>query len=65
MQLHVVLDGNSQQDCPVNAKTPQGTSPGHTLFLLCLDDLYVVCNIKTYTYDAIIYLKFDLLSDIW
>ena len=46
-QLHVVLDGKSSQEYPVNAEVPQGSIFGTTLSLLYINDLpdNVICNI--------------------
>ena len=52
-QLIVVLDGQSSQECPVNAAVPQRSILGHTLFLLYINDLPddVICSIAIYADD--------------
>ena len=54
-RLRVVLDGKSSQEYPVNARVPQGSILGPTLFLLYIDDLPddVICNIAIYADDTI------------
>ena len=52
---------------PVNAGVPQGSIPGPTLFLLCINDLPddVMCNIVVYVDDTTLYSKCDQASDLW
>ena len=53
----VVLDGKSSQEYPVNARVPQGSILGPTLFLLYINDLPddVICNIAIYADDTSLY----------
>ena len=53
------MDRNSSQECPVNARVPQGFILGPALFLLYINDLpvYVICNIAIYTDDTTLYSK--------
>ena len=66
-QLRVVLDGKSSQEYPVNARVPQGSILGPTLFLLYINDLPddVICNIAIYADDTTLYSKCDQTSDLW
>ena len=50
----MVLDGKSSQEYPVNARVPQGSIRGPTLFLLYINDLPddVICNIAIYANDT-------------
>ena len=60
MQIWVVLDGRSAHEYPVNARAPQGSILGSTLFLLCINDLPdVICNIAIYADDTTHYYKCD------
>ena len=64
--LQVVLDGKSSQEYPVNAGVPQGSTLGHTLFLLYINDLpNVICDIAIYADDTTLYSKCDQASDMW
>ena len=66
-QLHVVLDGKSSQEYPVNAVVPRGSILGPTLSLLCIIDLPddVICNIAIYADDTTLYSKCNQASDLW
>ena len=63
----MVLDGKSSQEYPVNARVPQGSILGPTLFLLYIDDLPddVICNIAIYAYDTTLFSECDDASDLW
>ena len=65
--LQVVLDGKSSQEYSVNARVPQGSILGSTLFLLYINDLPddVFCNITIYADDTTLYSKCDQASDLW
>ena len=66
-QHQVVLDGKSSQEYPVNARVPQGSILGPTLFLLYINDLPddIICDIAIYADDAALYSKCDRASDVW
>ena len=58
---------NLHKNFPVNARVPQGSILGPTLFLLYTNDLPddVVCNIAIYADDTTLYSKFDQESALW
>ena len=66
-RLDVVLDGKSSQEYPVNARNPQGSILGPTLFLLNINDLPddVICNVAIYADDTSLYSKCAQASDLW
>ena len=66
-RLRVVLNKKSSQEYPVNAKVPQGSVLGPTLFLLYLNDLpdHVICDIAIYADDTSLYSRCDWASDLW
>ena len=67
----MVLDGKSSQEYSVTAGVTQGSILGHTLFLLCINDLpdNVICDTVIYADTAIyandttLYSKCDQASD--
>ena len=63
----MVLDGKSSQEYLVNARVPQGSILGPTLFLLYINDLPddVICDIAIYADDTTLYSKCDWASDLW
>ena len=61
----MVLDGKSSQEYPVNARVPQGSILGPTLFLLSIIFPDVVCDIAIYDDDTTLYSKCDQTSDPW
>ena len=60
-RLRVVLDGKSSQEYSVNARVPQGSILGLTLFLLYINDLPgdVICDMAIYADDTTLYSKCD------
>ena len=65
-RLRGVLDGESSQEYPVNARVPQSSILGPTLFLLDINDLTddIICNIAIYD-DTTLHCKCDQASDLW
>ena len=63
----MVLDGKSSQEYPINARVPQGSILGLTLFLLDIIDLsdYVISDISIYADDTALCCKCDQASDLW
>ena len=61
------LDGKSSQEYPVNARDPQGSILGLTLFLLYINDLpdTVICDIAIYADDTTLYYESDQAFDLW
>ena len=57
----MVLDGQSSQEYSVNARVPQGSILGLTLFLLYINDLPgdVICDMAIYADDTTLYSKCD------
>ena len=63
--LGVVLDGNSSQEYPVNARVPQGSILGPTPFLLYMNDLPDdICDTAIYPDDTTLNSKCDQASDL-
>ena len=63
----MVLDVKSSQEYPVNARVPQRSILGPTLFLLYINDLLADfnCNIAIYADDTTLYSECDQASDLW
>ena len=59
-------NGKSSQEYAVNARVPQGSILGPTLFLLYINDLPddVICNIAIYADDPTLCSKRDQASDL-
>ena len=66
-QHQVDLDRKYSQEYPVNARVPQGSIVGPTLFLLYINDLPddVICDIAIYADDTTLYSKCDQTSYLW
>ena len=62
----MVLDGQSSQEYSVNVGAPQGSILGHTLFLLCINDLPddVICDIAIYADDTTLFSRCDQAYDL-
>ena len=62
----MVLDGQSSQECPVNAGVHQGSILGHTLFLLHINDIPddIICDIVIYAEDTTLCSKGDHASNL-
>ena len=63
----MVLDEKSSKEYPVNARVPQGSILGPTLFLLYINDLPddVICDIAIYADDTTLCSKCDQAYDLW
>ena len=59
--LQMVLDGKSSKEYLVNARVPQGSIRGPTIFLLYINHLSdnVICSIAIYADDTTFYSKCD------
>ena len=66
-RFRVVLHGKASQEYPLNARVPQGSILGPTLFLLYINDLPddVICDIAIYADNTTLYSKCDWASDLW
>ena len=63
----MVLDEKSSQEYPGNARVPQGSILGPTLFLLYINGLPddIICDIAIYADNTTLYSKCDQASDLW
>ena len=63
----MVLDGNSSQEYPVNARVPRSSIFDPTRFLTYITDLPddVICSIAIYAYNTTLYPKCDQAPDLW
>ena len=66
-RLRVVMDGNSSQQYPVNARIPEGSILGSTCFLVYTNDFPddAICKIAIYADDTTLYSKCDQTSHLW
>ena len=62
----MVINEKFSQEYPVNARVPQNSSLGPTLFLLYINDLPddVICNIAIYVDNTTLYSKYDQASHL-
>ena len=62
----MVQDGKFSQEYPVNARVPQGSILGSSLFLLHINNLDdVIYDIVIYADDTILYSNYNQVSDLW
>ena len=63
----MVLKGKSSQEDPVNARVPQGSTVGATLFLLYINNLPedVTYNTAVYADNNTLHSKCDQASNLW
>ena len=62
----MVLDGESSQENPINARNVQGCILDLTLFLRYFNDLPdVICSIAIYADDTTLYCNCNQASDLW